>query len=229
MTKRADLVVIRGNTIVFSNYFAKPNSTASRLELNHFIDLTKNLRFIIPFSLQHAFLFQEGVTDPVANNFKTKPGPSMLSLHKGHATEYAISTAGENVSRSIPVSRTDNSVFYCRSTEYDLETAAQAGCMIYDDPVKIYRESYKALGLTTYPFYEGDIVRICNGVENFHEIFEEPVGRILDQIKQLNKLDSPPEKEIARLEEQKNKIMLGFSKAIADADKLLGLKLHDAV
>lgn len=110
-----------------------------------------------------------------------------------------------------------------------METAAQAGCLIYDDPVKIYRESYKALGLTTYPFYEGNILQICDTVQNFNELFEEPISSIIKEIEELRKLDLPSQKEIAKLEERKTRYMSRFMKAINEADHLLGLKLHDAI
>lgn len=148
----ANLVVIAGKEICFSNFIKKPNGLSTRIDLIHFLDISRK-RFIIPIRMDGMISLVNIKHDPVFSDYKIDPGPLNISVHESCVNELCLMGSSINL---LPIPHMADS-YYVRSNDYQLESAATAASFIYRKPETVYREAFKATGENILPFFVGDI------------------------------------------------------------------------
>lgn len=139
----ANLVVIKNKTLVFSEFFYKPNSTTTR---NAWYDLVDGqFRHYIPLT-EYAFQFLDGsMTSPIYSDSLMKgTGPSAVVIHSdGHVKEFSYTP--EKGATLYSVMAGGSNSFYARSSSWTFEQAAAAADLIYDNAEDIYLAVMTAL------------------------------------------------------------------------------------
>lgn len=152
------LIVVKNQTIVFSNFIRKHNDLPSEIPLVMYLLATIYYgNFVIPVHITDNFYLNIGdVKDnPMLKDLKIKYGPQFISVYDNQVNEFRLNKDEEKEIITHFISNCGN--FFCRSMFMGLESAATAGHFIYDDAVTIYKEAYKAFDLNILPFYSADI------------------------------------------------------------------------
>lgn len=191
-----NLIIVSGDTVCFSNYIKKPNGLLTRIDLTCFVHHATG-RFTIPIRLEGMMTLYGSRLDPIIkDDTGVKDGPIFICIHDESCTEHYVDKSF-NIT-SIPVF---GDSFYCRSNNYEAESAATAGSFIYNHSDYIYKETFKAIGETPPPFYKGKISSISKASKILMDLEKSIVlvekstnkkdkteyDRILNEYKRINK------------------------------------------
>jgi hypothetical protein len=162
-----NLVIVCGDKICFSDFFKKQNGLLNRISLINFCDIGK-ARFVIPLTLNSGICFPGTKIDPTHGDSLVEAGPLNLVIHNDCASETYMLDKKVNTTN---LSRFGDS-FYCRSNNYNAETAAVAASFIYTNsyPQFIFHTVFKALGENCPPILVGSIRTISEKIEHFNSL-----------------------------------------------------------
>jgi len=230
---KADLIVVSGRKIAFSNYQVKPNGTYMVLPLQKMLSLGDR-RFIIPISsISNFILNSNGKSDIKDPGCKDYVGIGVIahSICNHVLSEYHVS-GREIGALCIPQESFTEQTRFCRSKSYSIESAANAGLHIYDDPAIIYREAFKACGFSNPPFYVGNIDKITETVDCLYNNLELKLIGLLDEktliesnIKQNGKVN----KELIKITKEIDSIRGLSELMLMRLAKVLQFKEYDSV
>jgi len=197
----SNLVIVCGDKICFSDYFKKQNGLLNKIDLINFCDIV-NSRFIIPLNINNGTSFPGVKIDQVFSNTKIDSGPLSIVVHDECVSETFIL---DNKLNTTNIARFGDS-FYCRSNNYNAETAAIAASFIYSCkyPQFIYSKVFNALGESCPPILVGSVETISKKMEYFNslenlivnaeKLESKKTKKYKDIVKEYDQLISNPEK-----------------------------------
>lgn len=162
-----NLVIVCGDKICFSDFFKKQNGLLNKIDLINFCDPV-NSRFVIPLSLNSGISFPGTKVDPKYADKKVDPGPISVVVHNDSVSETYLLNSTINTTN---IARFGDS-FYCRSNNYNAESAAVAASFIYNSayPQLIFSKVFDALGENCPPLLLGSVKKITEKIEYFNSL-----------------------------------------------------------